>query len=87
MCRAPDDDYDAWRAIVGREGIMVEREQGQRADRAADQVAADELGGTVDLAGASELKGSKEDAEFERAMEIGRKVMSDHHAVLAALAK
>ena len=28
-----------------------------------------------------------EDAEFERVMAIGRKVMSDHHAVLAALAK
>jgi general stress protein YciG len=66
---------------------MVDREQGSRADRAEDRTVAQEQGRATEPAATAQLQGSDEDREFERAMELGRKVMKDHHAVLAALAK
>lgn len=66
---------------------MVEREEGRRAERADEPLAGAKPAGVDDRASASEPASAKDRSEFERAMEIGRKVMKDHHAVLAALAR
>lgn len=66
---------------------MVEREQGHRAERADETPAVEAPGSSDDRLSTSGSPRANDQSEFERAMEIGRKVMRDHHAVLAALAK
>ena len=66
---------------------MGEREQGHRDVRADEPSAVEALGGVDDRPSASGSASADDRSEFERAMEIGRKVMRDHHAVLAALPK
>ena len=63
------------------EGKPVQR----RGDR--DGVKASEKAGQAIAVDAVAEARIAEEAEFERVMKLGRKVMSDHHAVLAALAK
>lgn len=61
---------------------MVDREPG-RGERGDEASAAEDPPPSP----ATEAGPADEQAEFERAMEIGREVMRDHRAVLAALAK
>lgn len=67
---------------------MVEREQ-DTAHRADEAVPRDDVGALTDAVASSEtLEASDaEEAEFQRQMAVGRGVMRDFRAVLAALAK
>lgn len=64
---------------------MVDREQG-KADRSDERVVLEHAESNATVARRMPEM-TAEDAEFERAMAAGRKVMSDHHAVLVALAR
>ena len=66
---------------------MVDQQQGRRADLAIGEASGSGQGGAARPGEASRPPMSGEDREFQRAMELGRKVMIDHHAVLAVLAK
>lgn len=63
---------------------MSERDQGVVRER--DEDPKDDAAASIERA-KPEISDERQDAEFERQMEIARKVMRDFRPVLAALAK